>query len=1526
MEYLLVPVIALVVLLLKRSVDDRERLFRLESQYQDQLAHLNRALMEQQQEVARLRGMSLELLRAQTAVRGRLTEFIESASAPKLPAARPEPQGAPPAEPPLPSERIYPESAPAGPAAPAYMNPPLRRPDAAAVSEPAPDAAESAALAAAVVAAAADAGLDQGPTANREGAEPLAAPWSAAGVAADEVAGEQAAAPPVGLTAREAAAQPADLAAREATREPAAAPPAADWTPPTPPLLPEAPLAAAAASPAEPPAPPPKLTPAFDWETLLGVRGAAWLGAVALVIAGTLFAKYSIENDLIKPPLRIAFLILLALTALGSSELFLRPRYATTANAICGGGIAVLYAALFAAHNLYSLVGLIPTFALMALTTVTAALLALRYENMYIAVLGMLGGFATPLALSTGQDRPYGLFAYILMLDLGFLYLAVRRGWHRLALLNLVATLLMEAGWAGKFLSPAKMPIAVGVALVFAFLFMALPAYLRGLDDKQRREVLYGSATAGLLPFGFAWVLAAHPQYARNWPLLFGFAACLELGLLWVAVQRWPVLALLALLATAATHALWDLTSLSPPLLPVGVGAALLLSAPFWALPGVWRKARRPTEETTLPGPLRLGAALGTSAPLLLGCALAAQPEYGAHWGVLLGGMFVSVAALLWLALRYDPVVAVTTAVLAAAEVFLWTASTLQPALLATVLGVALGLPVLFLLPVALAGRLGPEKLVARPLVNGATIAVLVPLLLCCRLAAQPAYGTHWPLLFGALFCANACVLWLGINYSSLVIRLGLGLTIACHALWIGTTMSVAQTPLAMGLALLFGLPYLALPAPRPTEGEPGRAGPADSTLAAVAPFALAFYLASTPAHAGRWALLFGFVAILDCVLLAVAAWRQRTYLLAVTAAATSLTQVAWAATALGPDTLWGGTVSTLALSAALGAVPRLWTHARAESGAAAQLPEWAGIVTLTGLVLFIGQLVQRGLGQPPWAFLSLLALATVLLIERTRRGGIAWTGPVGGLVLAVLVQAWLVAGLPSSAAIAELLAADVLLRNLAVPLLLATVLSVVAALRTSRSRSPVPPPEDPATAWPKVAWDSEVGALLATLTAQLGLLGTLGSRSIGTHPGLLFTALLVLDVLILATVARRQWTWLAPVALLVTAAAAALWQAEHFQPSDGALALTWLSVLYLFFLALPLAMLRALPPLRTHRSLFFTAALAGPLFFPPLYQCFVGALGRGVIGVLPVAQAALSLAGLAVVQSLPRPRPTERLTAEQLTRRELGHRALMATVALGFLAAAIPLQLDRQWIAVAWAIQAAAVWWLYRRLPHPGLKYFGLLLYAAVVVRLVPDAELLHYHRRGLPILNWLLYSYGVPSLCFLIGAAGLRPVESRYRSAAEKTFPVGSERIPLHAVASFSGLLLIFVLINLEIADAFSPGPYTELWLTRSYARDLTRSLAWGVYALLLLVVGMRRDSRALRYFSMGAMLLTIAKVFLYDLANVGGIYRSLSFLGLAVSLILVSLLYQRFVFKTQSRRQQPGGPPAAEPSVDSPKGKLA
>ena len=104
----------------------------------------------------------------------------------------------------------------------------------------------------------------------------------------------------------------------------------------------------------------------------------------------------------------------------------------------------------------------------------------------------------------------------------------------------------------------------------------------------------------------------------------------------------------------------------------------------------------------------------------------------------------------------------------------------------------------------------------------------------------------------------------------------------------------------------------------------------------------------------------------------------------------------------------------------------------------------------------------------------------------------------------------------------------------------------------------------------------------------------------------------------------------------------------------------------------------------------------------------------------------------------------------------------------------------------------------------------------------------------------------------------------------------------------------------MNLEILDYFSPGPYVLLSGGDGYAVKLALSAGWGVYAILLLVFGVWKDVKPLRYLSLAFLLLTVAKVFLYDLSELGGIFRVFSFLGLAVGLILVSLFYQRFVFK--------------------------
>ena len=143
------------------------------------------------------------------------------------------------------------------------------------------------------------------------------------------------------------------------------------------------------------------------------------IAGLALVIGAVLFLRYSVEAGWLQPPVRVAIGILVAIALLVVCELKAARRYPVTANAMDAAAIAILFATFFAAHALWNLIPSLVAFVLLAVVTALAVLLSIRRDSLYIAVLGLLGGFATPALLSTGEDRPIPLFAYLLLLNVG---------------------------------------------------------------------------------------------------------------------------------------------------------------------------------------------------------------------------------------------------------------------------------------------------------------------------------------------------------------------------------------------------------------------------------------------------------------------------------------------------------------------------------------------------------------------------------------------------------------------------------------------------------------------------------------------------------------------------------------------------------------------------------------------------------------------------------------------------------------------------------------------------------------------------------------------------------------------------------------------------------------------------------------------------------------------------------------------------------------------------------------------------
>lgn len=312
----------------------------------------------------------------------------------------------------------------------------------------------------------------------------------------------------------------------------------------------------------------------------------------------------------------------------------------------------------------------------------------------------------------------------------------------------------------------------------------------------------------------------------------------------------------------------------------------------------------------------------------------------------------------------------------------------------------------------------------------------------------------------------------------------------------------------------------------------------------------------------------------------------------------------------------------------------------------------------------------------------------------------------------------------------------------------------------------------------------------------------------------------------------------------------------------------------------------------RRDRLIWPAAALAGPAWFLSLRRLFEAQAGDSAIGLLPVALGALVLLVLLRIRDLwPQ---DDAMRTEVLA--ELG------AVVLGFATVAIPLQVAREWITIGWALEGFAVLMLWRRLDHPGLKYAGVALLAASAVRLVANPSILSYYPRpNWRVLNWLLYAYLVPAAA-QFGGSSILSVHELARLRAWERRTIYERAKPWGAViVGIAGLTVIFAWINLAIADWFGSGDALVVSFERLPARDLTTSIAWAAYALLLLVLGVVRRSVGLRWASLALLLVTIAKVFLYDLGELRDLYRVASLFGLAISLILVSLAYQRFVFRS-------------------------
>jgi len=1082
--------------------------------------------------------------------------------------------------------------------------------------------------------------------------------------------------------------------------------------------------------PSEPP-PPPAPAWSFDLERLVGVRLFSAVAGIALVFAAVFFLRYSIDQGWLQPPVRVGIGVIVGTVLIVVCDRKAARKYSLLANAMDAAAIAILFATFFSAHSLWNLIPATLAFGLLALVTLIAVLLSIRHESLFIAVLGLLGGFATPILLSTGENRPIPLFAYLLLLNIGLAWVAYRNNWTILSILTLVFTTLYQWGWVARYLDAAQVPLAIGIFTIFPIVgygvLLAARSRARAGEDDSRFE--WTLLAASVLPAVFAIYLAVSVQYREHYQLLFGWIFLIDLALFALAMARgYGALHAFGAFTTLLAVVMWVSVAYLPGAIGPLLGFVALFVVFYLVTPEI---AKRFTHELS-----NAGAHAILAAPLLLAVfpVLVAQEPRAASPSLLFAPLFALVLAIVWRAFA-EPTgrLYFVAAFFALATEAAWSARYLTPASLGPALITYAAFALLYLgVPMIARRRGAPLRPAAAP-----GIVLLFGLMLLVvfadrRVAVEGLWGLALLLaiLNAALFIESASA---SLPILALAGRL---ISWAVLAVWwdeaaaavglLSSLLVVVGLALVMVGGYIWGLRY-----------APAITAEADTR----------------PAVSGLWLALIGHLFLYGIA-----------------------SNFHWA---VPPWPLFGAlAVVTLAFSTAALAAHNAPIHLASVIMSALILMVWRDVTQYDGWA-------TTAIG----AFGALIAFALAWIVVMKRATRIAAIAAVSAMVISEL--------------------------NLAV---------MMAEL------SPAPLP--------------------ITLTAHVATFAIL-----------------------LALVTRQGWEYAASATAVLGGIAAG----SVLLPGEpvGRDVLIFAAAIYAPFALFPFV----LGSRASERRDPYLAALVAAAW------CFlIARRGMGLaeldwmVGIVPVLIGAVTTLHL-----------SQLLRIQPAGQRDLGRLALVAGAALAFLTVAIPLQLRHQWITIGWALEGAAVAWLYTRIPHRGLLLAAVGLLGAVFARLALNPDVFQYEPRGdTRILNWYLYTYTIAAAAFLVAAWWLKRTDDELG---------GSLPRPRHVFPAAAGILL-FLLLNIEIADYYSTGPEILFRFGSSIQQDLTYTIAWLIFGIITLAIGIIAKARPARVTAVAMIAITAFKCFLYDLGSLGGLYRVGAFVGLAVSLALVSLALQKYV----------------------------
>ncbi|MCK1617917.1 DUF2339 domain-containing protein [Bradyrhizobium sp. 159] len=243
----------------------------------------------------------------------------------------------------------------------------------------------------------------------------------------------------------------------------------------------------------------------------------------------------------------------------------------------------------------------------------------------------------------------------------------------------------------------------------------------------------------------------------------------------------------------------------------------------------------------------------------------------------------------------------------------------------------------------------------------------------------------------------------------------------------------------------------------------------------------------------------------------------------------------------------------------------------------------------------------------------------------------------------------------------------------------------------------------------------------------------------------------------------------------------------------------------------------------------------------------------------------------------------------ESLTRREtrpgaMISTALFATGTLGALALALTFALEKGWLTIALALMSLGTAWISMQRSIPFLRWLAAVFAGIVTARIVYDPCIVGDAVGTTPILNWLLWGYGLPALSFWGASMFLR------RRADDAPL-----RMVEAAAVLFTALLAFMEIRHLATGGRMTSPPSL---LEFSLQVCVTLAMAIGLERLRLRSHSIVHNVGAVALTAIAGLisvfgLLILENPLLLSSVNVGGLVFNLLLLGYALPAVLMLLL---------------------------------